>query len=280
MSKKGSAVLRIVLFALIAIALISVLMGGIGVNSLFSRKSTTGSDLKEGALLLEDTLIDAEGIDALNISWVAGDVSIRTEEQSGITVTEDRRSSDRPLILRQSGSTLVVEFCESSWFSSLSSKKNLTVVVPTGWAGKKLTVNGVSARLTCTGLALDDLELSTVSGVCSFQNCSADNAKVKSVSGDLNFNGTLKKLSFDGASARANIIVDNVPDEIRMDSVSGNLNLTLPESSGFSLQRDSLSGGFDSDFPTETDGSEIVSGDGACKIALSGVSASVHIHSA
>lgn len=277
MRAKLGAILRIIIFSVIAIVLIRILTGGIGLN-LFSKYRKPAASQSSGTVISEGTLIHGADVEKLDISWVAGDVRIVLGTQDEITVAEDRLGSDQPMVLRQDGSRLMVEFCESSWYGSLSTqKKNLTVTVPAAWSGKALKVNLVSAGLTCTGLDLEQAELSTVSGVCTLRDCTVDTLKMEAASGDLNFTGTLGQLKFDGVSAKANLTVREAPEKIKMNSVSGDLDLTLPAGRGFTLDSSSLSGRLDTDLPTAEQGGRTVSGDGACEIELNGVSASAHI---
>ena len=62
-----------------------------------------------------------------------------------------------------------------------------------------------------------------------------------------------------------------------METVSGDLNLTLPEDCGFTLEKDTVSGRFSSELPTTEQNGKIVYADGHCEIEVEGVSASVHI---
>ena len=277
MRTKLGAILRIIIFSIIAIVLIRILTGGIGLN-LFSKYRKPAASQSSGTVISEGTPIHGEDVEKLDISWVAGDVRIVPGAQEEITVTEDRLDSDQPMVLRRDGSRLVVEFCESSWYSSLSTqKKDLTVTVPAAWSGKTLKVNLVSAGLTCTGLDLEQAELSTVSGACTLRDCTVGTLKMEAASGNLNFTGALRQLKFDGVSARANLTVQEAPEGIKMNSVSGNLDLTLPAGCGFTLDNSTISGRLDTDFPTAEQGGKTVSGDGACEIELNGVSASAHI---
>lgn len=45
-------------------------------------------------------------------------------------------------------------------------------------------------------------------------------------------------------------MLENVPNLIKMDSMSGDLTLTLPEGAGFTVSLDAMSSDFSSDFPT------------------------------
>ena len=62
-----------------------------------------------------------------------------------------------------------------------------------------------------------------------------------------------------------------------MDSMSGDLTLTLPEDAGFTVSLDAMSSDFSSDFPTVKKNKSYVCGDGHCKIEVSAMSGDVAI---
>ena len=276
---KLGAILRIILFSAIALVLIGVLMAGITGRTFLLRRLFGFQG--EKAPVTEETAFAPSDIDQLTVNWAAGEVRILTAAQDEITVTEDREDSSQPMVLRRSGSSLAVDFSEDGLAKNLSVKqKNLTVTVPNDWNCRKLELNAASAKLSCSDLALAKLEISTASGKVSLQNCSVDSVKMSSASGNLDFSGSLQTLEFDGVSARADIAVSNAPEKIKMDSVSGDLNLTLPEDCGFTLSKSTLSGSLKTDFEVTTQGDKTVSGDGACRIEMTGLSGGIHIYKA
>lgn len=72
-------------------------------------------------------------------------------------------------------------------------------------------------------------------------------------------------------------MLENVPNLIKMDSMSGGLTLTLPEDAGFTVSLDAMSSDFSSDFPTVKKNKSYVCGDGHCKIDVSAMSGDVSI---
>ena len=110
-------------------------------------------------------------------------------------------------------------------------------------------------------------------------DCRIGSVDMESASGDLCFSGQLEELDFEGVSARADISVFNAPSRIEMESVSGDMTLTLPRDCGFQVKRDSISGTFQCDFETKKEDGCHVYGDGSCRIDVSGVSSRLTIHS-
>ena len=62
-----------------------------------------------------------------------------------------------------------------------------------------------------------------------------------------------------------------------MNSASGDLDLTLPADSGFTLEKSTMSGDFSSDFPTVSQNGKYLCGDGACRIDFNAASGDISI---
>ena len=89
--------------------------------------------------------------------------------------------------------------------------------------------------------------------------------------------GTLEYLDFDAASAKFYGEFLHTPDQLVLNSMSGNLEIVLPEDSGFTLDLDAMSGSFDSDFTFGKHGDTYICGDGTCSITVSAMSGEVQI---
>ena len=124
---------------------------------------------------------------------------------------------------------------------------------------------------------MEEVEVDSASGVCSFDLCTVVSLEMDTASGDLKFTGSLNELDFNSASARADICLTNQPKSIKLDSMSGDLNLTLPTGCGFTVKKDTLSGSCTIEQDTVEQNGKLVHGDGSCEIKVSGLSSSVHI---
>lgn len=276
---KRNAVFRLILFSILAVILVGALISGIALKSyqmpgVVIRKSFE-------APLVNEYEFDAREIDRLKIDWAAGKIVIVPVEGKNISVTEELLGTDKTMVLKKDGSTLYMQYCEGaiglSFGSGSSLKKNLYVCVPQDWDCKELEIDAASATVQVENLTIEELASSTASGAHTFTNCQVEKLKMETVSGNLDFNGSLDKLDFNGVSAQANLVLSNQPKSIQLESVSGDLNLTLPEDCGFTLDKDSLSGRVSSELETTEKDGKIVHGDGSCKIEVEGVSSSVHI---
>ena len=276
---KRNAIFRMILFGFLTVVLVGILISGIALKQY----QVTGVVVRESAdvLAVGGYSSPAKEVDRLKIAWAAGKIVIVPTDQDDITVTEELLGGDKTMVLKKDGSTLYVEYCEDnislSFGSNNNLKKNLYISVPQDWDCKELEIDAASATVQVENLTIEEVESSTASGTHIFTNCQVGTLKMETVSGDLNFTGTLEKLDFNGVSAQLDLALTNAPTSIELDSVSGDLNLSLPESCGFTVDKDTVSGRFSSELPTTEQNGKIVYADGHCEIEVEGVSASVHI---
>lgn len=276
---KRNAIIRMILFAFLAVVLVGVLIAGIALKkyqmpSVVIRKSFDAPEVSA-------TKFDAKEIDRLKIEWAAGEIVLVPSDEDTIEINEQQLGSDKAMVLKKDGSTLYVQYCEGavglSFGPNNNLKKNLYVIVPRDWNCKELEIDAASATVKGEYLTIRELASSTASGTHTFTNCQVEKLKMETVSGNLDFSGTLDKLDFNGVSAQANLVLSNQPISIKLESVSGDLNLTLPEGCGFTLDKDTVSGRFSSELETREKNGKIVHGDGSCEIEVEGISSSVHI---
>lgn len=276
---KRNAIFRMILFGFLTVVLVGILISGIALKQY----QVTGVVVRESAdvLAVGGYSSPAKEVDRLKIAWAAGKIVIVPTDQDDITVTEELLGGDKTMVLKKDGSTLYVEYCEDnislSFGSNNNLKKNLYISVPQDWDCKELEIDAASATVQVEHLTIEEVESSTASGTHIFTNCQVGTLKMETVSGDLNFTGTLEKLDFNGVSAQLDLALTNAPKSIELESVSGDLNLTLPESCGFTVDKDTVSGRVSSELPTTEQNGKIVYADGHCEIEVEGVSASVHI---
>ena len=144
----------------------------------------------------------------------------------------------------------------------LRAGQQLTVLLPETLL-EELTVCVVSAEVDVEAVAADRVEFTSVSGHVQADLRRALQVKADSVSG------------------RVNLCFGSAPEAIDVDSVSGDVTLALPRSSGFTAGVDSVSGSVRGDFPMESLGKgRYVGGNGECDIDVDTVSGSVRFDTA
>ena len=226
---------------------------------------------------------DPAAIREIKIEWISGSVTVEPGDVQEITFLESGNGTDKyEMVWKQSGDELVIQYSKGSSTAGFGlhfgdGSKDLTVTVPRGWVCDSLELDTASADLTVRDMIIREMEIDSASGTAKFENCAVSSLDVDTASGDVTFSGSLNELDFEAASASFTGVLKNVPDKVKMDSMSGGLTLTLPEDAGFTVSLDAMSSDFSSDFPTVKKNKSYVCGDGHCKIDVSAMSGDVSI---
>ena len=226
---------------------------------------------------------DPAAIREIIIEWISGSVTVEPGDVQEITFLESGNGTDKyEMVWKQSGDELVIQYSKDSRTAGFGlhfgdGSKDLTVTVPRGWVCDSLELDTASTDLTVRDMIIREMEIDSASGTAKFENCTVSSLDVDTASGDVTFTGSLSELDFEAASASFTGVLENVPDKVKMDSMSGGLTLTLPEDAGFTVSLDAMSSDFSSDFPTVKKNKSYVCGDGHCKIDVSAMSGDVSI---
>lgn len=279
---KTNAIVRIVLFSIAIFLLLSMLTAVLTFDllsvNLFDPKSPFGTSPDVSGNPASAGSVSAESVKNIQIEWVSGSITVQPGDVSEITFSEtEGLPEDQRMIWKQSGDTLVIQFSKPRASFGIfglkgPSAKDLVVTVPREWQCNALKIDSVSARINVSSVTVQTAELANVSGECSFQACSAASFQAETVSGNVNFEGTAQKLHFSTVSANCTAAISGNPKEIDMDSVSGDLRLTLPDITGFTASLDSTSGDPSISFPVTSSRNTYTYADGACRITASSVS--------
>lgn len=270
---KAKIIARIAVYSIVLLLLVSLLAAAIGLRSYSFVKHADTEYAVEGT-----AIFSPEKFHSLKIDWAAGDIVLQSADVDSIQISETAGSE--PMYITESGKTISIQFLKHNSGVGLKNhkSKDLTILVPQGWQCDKLEIDSASTEVHISDLTVYDADVDTASGKIIFDNCAVEKLDLDSASGDLEFTGCLKELDIDSVSANAKLKLDNVPDLIEMDSVSGELDITLPTDAGFTLETDALSKQMTCDFETTHNGDRILCGDGHCRIDLSGLSGKVGIH--
>ncbi len=145
-----------------------------------------------------------------------------------------------------SGTITVSGFtAEDMEFSSTSGNLELSAL-----SGGELEASTTSGDVELENVTLSgELSASTASGSMSFDRVKAEEADLNTVSGAVAYVGELSRLNASSVSAAVRVELAGCPKEADLNSVSGDLTLTIPENKGFEAEYSSVSGSFSSDFP-------------------------------
>ena len=295
---KTNAIIRIVLFSLIILVLVSILVGGIALREYgFSRAFRLRRDAEDiSALSTESAEHHTEDnthssaqpvsgkIQDISIDWASGTITIRPGDTDEILYEETGNfDSAYAMVAKVSGSKLTIQYRKDSsilkgGFSFGGSlHKDLTITVPRNWVCRELEIDVASADLDIRELTIQEFDFDSTSGKCALTDCAVGELSLDTASGDVTVSGTLDTLDCDSASAKLQLELKNAPRSIDVDTASGSLTMTLPSDCGFTVSLDALSGRFSSDFATTTQNGHHIYGDGSCKINVNSMSGNVTI---
>lgn len=227
---------------------------------------------------VQNVSFDASEVKKLHIEWVSGNVTLKTADQHNVTFRVDGDSA-LPFSYQLSGNELDLRYPADNviWKPAWGSK-NLTVTVPQSWYARETNIDVVSAVVEVDGLSTEELKLDTTSGPINASGLCCDQIVASTVSGNVSLEGTAEELKLDTTSGRCQAELDERVREIELDSVSGELELILPESLGFEAEVDTVSGSFRSDIPTTASSKGVYTcGNGECGISVDTVSGSISI---
>lgn len=297
-----SAVIRIVLWALVALLLVGVMIWGIengfdGAFGLF--RGRTGRYANSERYSVGGGSVSIEGIDAVEIHWTAGTVHAEVYDGDEITFEETGlRSSDEALRMRYlvEGGRLIIRYdAGSSWFS-LSGEKTLNIKIPQQMELESFSIDTASANIDAAGIGAQSIGIEAVSGQVSVLDATCNKMDIEMVSGSLiGTNITANVLNTENVSGKTTVSgkissadMESVSGTITLDaseglksadlaSVSGSLTVVLWEDQGFSASYSSVSGRFHSDFAVVFQNNFATYKDGGAMIKLETVSGSMNI---
>ena len=295
---KTSAIVRIVLLSLAILVLLGILGSVLLARNFYIDVRDSGVidvvnevlTIKEsGDIQIDGTgysgEYDASNIRDLKIEWVAGTIVIQPGDTDTILFEETAVSNSKyKMVSKLTGDKLTLTFCDESVLDwSVGDKinsnisKDLVITVPRNWMCDALEIDTASARVEVYDLKLNELDFDGASGKMYLDNCEIVELDIDTASGDVEFSGILKTLDFDAASAKFYGEFYQMPNNLKLDAMSGDAELVLPSYAGFEMVFDSLSGSFESDFQFTTSGNSYKCGDCACKITVKTMSGDVSI---
>ncbi|MEG1151434.1 MAG: DUF4097 family beta strand repeat-containing protein [Bacilli bacterium] len=261
---KTTAIVKIVLFSILTVFLTVFLMKNLNpikfpafrINSnLFynqNQEIITG-DYKKGS-----GNYNANDVTSMDINWVAGEVDIQEYDGTDIIFEEISNGISEKYKMHHtlSNGKLTINYSKSNSFNGFGfgvdiQKKNLTIKVPKNKRFEKLELNIVGTETNISNIKSQDMHFITVNGDINGNNLTAKNLSGESVSGQLNLTGDFNSIDYVSVSGKINITDTVCPEVIECESVSGSLNITIPENDGFTLKYDKVSGYIDCDFETK-----------------------------
>lgn len=285
---KTNAIVRIVVFSLAILMLLGILVAVLAFNMYIvnGRVYFENEELVEEPVEMINTKNVTAQVKNIEIEWAAGSITIQPDDSvSDITIQEFCRADSKyQMVYRQSGQTLEIQFCEDSikfpsFGVNADVSKDLVITVPADWICNSLEIDAAAAEVEIHDLQINELDFDGASGKFILDNCDIVKLDIDTASGDVEYKGILKELDFVGASACFRGEFMQMPNHLYLDTMSGDLDIILPEYCWFTCELDTMSGSFDSDFETKTENGVYVHGnsENACHIKVSAMSGDVNI---
>lgn len=249
--------------------------------------------------LFGDFTYNAKDITKIEVSWAAGSVELIHSDAEVLSVNE---IVDQQLLKEKDymhyaiyGSTMKIFYCKDSisldWKNTIGSK-SLYLELPKDIS---IEINSAAADVTAEILALRDLEIKSASGDVSIAELTAKEISVNGVSGDTELTKAIATEEMDVASVSGRISVDEFSAEsasfstvsgrigigfascreLEAESVSGDIEITLPQDGSAAVHFSTVSGQMHSERDRAQSGAG--SGEAKCSIEVETVSGDLTI---
>ena len=256
---KQNAIVRIILFSLLALVLTGILLG-----FLFEEIYLLDFDADDGTMLTGEVSIAADSIQKLEINWAVGAVNINTADTDQITFRDSApENSKYQTVYNVHGNTLELNYSSRGGISigfgdhSIPGK-DLTVTVPQDWVCEQIEIDGASL-------------------IISIQHLNAEKIDLDGAANSLQFLGSVEQVDVDGASNNIHLNCENHPTLIDIDGASCDLDIILPSGCGFAVDMEGLSCDFHSDLDYTTKNGQYIYGNGHTNVSVDGISCDVTI---
>ena len=225
-------------------------------------------------------------ITALDIDWISGEVEILVTSGDAVSVMERVARGTSPayaMAVSEQDGVLKVRYTEDKFLTlpDLPSKK-LVVHLPREVAENlaEVRLSSVSADFDVEALTVrEKFVFSSVSGDLETEAITAENvnAEVSTVSGKLQLDGSFRQVTGESTSGEIDLTLRTCPEAVSLAAVSGDVDVELPRSAGFTLDYSTVSGDLEYDFAAKQSGEKLICGDGGCGIAVSTTSGDLKI---
>lgn len=289
---KRNAIARIIIWSLVAVLLTSLLVVGISSSpsSFFTGDWSLGGigvTYKNSALYNVGGGTVTDEFQSIEVNWTNGKINIEAYDGEDTVISETEvEEKENKLRWRVEDGVLKIQQMAAGMRFGLKKtpKKTLTVKIPSNVAEglKAVTSDSVSAEVTITGIsASDKIEIDTVSGGANLKNIKTEKLDIDTVSGSIKAAGEFTELESDSVSGDVTVSSATPLKKLDCDSTSGNIRLTIPKNSGFTLKADTVSGDISCGLPTVSESkNRRVCGDGSADFETDTVSGDLIITSA
>ena len=243
---------------------------------------------------------EAESIKRLDIGWINGEVEIIYHPEDTIIFSEDGLTeNDDHLAMHHwvDGDTLRIRFAESGEWKFRNVEKSLTIHLPEDHWLDEIEVDTASADVVAHGLKAKKADVDTVSGNIDVVDAEIDDSfsadttsgaislmfaeslkelELDTVSGEICVTATeLYEFDIDSTGGGVKVSTATAPISGGINTVSGSVELILPETAEFTAEINTVSGQMESDFALAKRGKEYRCGSGVCRYEVDTTSGNI-----
>lgn len=186
--------------------------------------------------------VDTNGITALDISWISGNINFEFWNGGNIEVFGYGANS---MSCVTSGNTLYISYDHSV---NADGSSDLLICLPQSFAQAQLDalhINTTSADVYLYEFLIRDLAITTISGMVDAYGC-FDTVSISSTSGDITLHGSAVDVTVNSVSGYVYLTCDHRLRTLNADTISADMSVILPMDLGFDLEFSSISGYFSS----------------------------------
>jgi uncharacterized membrane protein len=299
-----SRIVKIVILSVVAALLIILLVFGIAAQNVIyfsAGRMMFGEQTGqvEGTAVSEFEA-DAGEIRNIRLDFVSESIKVVVTDEDTIRIEEKSSrelSKDAVMVAGVSGDTLsAVSGLKNKWMGLFNLVDTgyieVTLYVPADYQGNMglysssgeirveqakadtLRLSSVSGALYVGGAAAETFELDTTSGEIAVKGGSYGRVNADSVSGEILLQADrMESVQADTTSGSVVVEAGGMPQKIDVNTVSGSVDLLLPDNDGFTLDFDSVSGSLSNNFEMVNN----VHGNGDVTVSVDTVSGSLDI---
>lgn len=307
MDKRQFAFIKIIAWSVTAVILITVLVLGLtGIWNWTSIGFGGGYFYTDsGKYQTGGAELDGKQIKDLDINWINGNITVEVYDGETVQFFEkshkDLKESEQLRYYSKDGK-LIIQYrkAKRALFSlGTNLRKELTVRIPEKTAETMgyIRIDTISADAKVKAITAERFNLDSTSGNFSLSECKSytlsmdstsgnlageslyvdDKLDADTTSGDVDVEGSFQYIDSDTVSGTITIMSQICPQKVRTDSVSGDVILTIPENSGFTYRKDSVSGSLECDFDVSQKEDMGIHKDGSASFHFDSVSGDIAI---
>jgi lia operon protein LiaG len=209
----------------------------------------------EGNSIDEVTTFNIYQLKEIYIHSVSSDISVFSTDEEDIKIHFYGRSALKSektlpkLITNLEGSKLKIEIeYPKVLFSWAAADVLLDIYIPRDYRDN-VTIDAVSAEVDISNLDINNFQCETVSGDLKIKSLGSDNLTLKTISGEVNIMDFTGNLKADSVSGDINVRYRVFDNNVDIKTISGKVEIDLPQNAEFYLKTNTVSGEVVAKFP-------------------------------